>query len=157
MPLVNKIDEVVAMVGQPLGSSEWHEITQRQVDLFAEATWDHQWIHVDPQRAADGPYGGTIAHGFLTVSLIPALLAEIWHVEGIDMTINRGFKELVLRAPVPVGARVRMVAEVAGARPRPRGFTEIVLGLTFEVEHDGTVAKAATAQQVLLVRAEEAH
>jgi len=73
------------MHGRHLGHSDWHEVTQQQIDLFAEATWDHQWIHVDPERAASGPYGGTIAHGFLTISLTPALMAEIWCVEGIDM------------------------------------------------------------------------
>ncbi|MBB5870289.1 acyl dehydratase [Allocatelliglobosispora scoriae] len=150
--LVSKLDEVVTMVGRHLGSSAWHEITQRQVDLFAEATWDHQWIHTDPERAATGPYGGTIAHGFLTIALTPALLAEIWRVEGVEMTVNRGLNNVLLRAPVPVGARVRMLADVVDARPRPKGFIEVVVGLTFEVEHDGKVAKACTAQEVILLR-----
>jgi acyl dehydratase len=149
------VRDLGAKVGEPLGVSPWHEITQKQVDLFADATWDHQWIHVDPQRAADGPYGGTIAHGFLTIALAPALIAEVWQIEGIDMMVNQGLRELKLRAPVPVGAKVRLSATLAGHRPRPRGFTELVLGLVFEVETAEKVQKAATGEIVLLVHEPE--
>lgn len=154
MPLVSKIDEIPGMVGRALGHSEWHEITQRQVDLFAEATWDHQWIHVDPDRAAGGPFGGTIAHGFLTVSLTPTLLAEVWRVEGVSMVVNRGLDKVLLRSPVPVGARVRMLATLVSARSLPRGYTEAVVGLIFEADHAGKVTKVVTAQQTILLRAD---
>jgi acyl dehydratase len=153
MPLVTAIDEVSTLVGQPLGHSEWHEITQHQVDLFAEATWDHPWIHVDPERAASGPYGGTIAHGFLTIALTPTLLAEVWRVDGVDMVVNRGLNNVLMRSPVPVGAKVRMVATLISARSRPRSFTEVVVGLTFEADHGGAIAKACTAEQTILLRA----
>jgi acyl dehydratase len=145
------VTDLAARVGEPLGASDWHEITQQQVDQFAEATWDHQWIHVDPERAAAGPYGGTIAHGFLTIALAPALIAEIVVIDGIDMMVNQGLRELKLRAPVPVGSRVRLSATLAGHRPRPRGFTELVLGLVYEVESAAQTQKAATGEIVLLV------
>jgi acyl dehydratase len=145
------VRELPAMHARHLGHSEWHEVTQRQVDLFAEATWDHQWIHVDPERAASGPYGGTIAHGFLTISLTPALMAEIWSVEGIDMTVNRGLGEVVLRSPLPVGARVRMGAELVETRPRPRGFLEAMFRLVFEADADGHTRRVATAALTLLL------
>jgi acyl dehydratase len=143
------------MHGRHLGHSDWHEVTQHQVDLFAEATWDHQWIHVDPERAASGPYGGTIAHGFLTLSLTPALMAEIWCVEGIDMTVNRGMGEVELRAPLPVGARVRMGVELVETRPRPRGFLEAGFRLVFEGEVAGDVRRVATATLTLLLHVAE--
>jgi len=143
------------MHGRQLGHSDWHEVTQRQIDLFAEATWDHQWIHVDPERAATGPYGGTIAHGFLTISLTPALMAEIWSVEGIDMTVNRGLGEVVLRAPLPVGARVRMSAELVETRPRPRGFLEAHFQLVFEADTGEHTRRVATATLTLLLHVTE--
>jgi acyl dehydratase len=151
VPLTVHVRELPSMHGRHLGHSEWHEVTQHQIDLFAEATWDHQWIHVDPERAATGPYGGTIAHGFLTISLTPALMAEIWSVEGIDMTVNRGLGEVVLRAPLPVGARVRMGAELVETRPRPRGFLEAQFRLVFEGDTGGDVRRVATAALTLLL------
>jgi acyl dehydratase len=149
------VRDLAAQLGEPLGTSSWHEITQKQVDLFADATWDHQWIHVDPERAASGPYGGTIAHGFLTISLAPSLIGEVFEIEGIDMMVNQGLRELKLRAPVPVGSRVRLSATLAGHRSRPRGFTELVLGLVYEVETADKIQKAATGEIVLLVHEPE--
>jgi acyl dehydratase len=151
MTVTIHIRDLAPKVGEQLGASSWHEITQKQVDLFADATWDHQWIHVDPQRAAEGPYGGTIAHGFLTIALAPALIAEVIVIDGIDMMVNQGLRELKLRAPVPVGSQVRLSASLNGVRPRPRGFTELVLGLVYEVEAGGKTQKAATGEIVLLV------
>ncbi|WP_027346954.1 MaoC family dehydratase [Hamadaea tsunoensis] len=150
------VQDIAGHLGESLGSSAWHEITQKQVDMFADATWDHQWIHVDEARAAAGPYGGTIAHGFLTISLTPALMGEIFEITGIDMMVNQGLRELKLRAPVPVGSRVRLTATLTGHRPRPRGFTELALGLVFEVETGEKVQKAATGEIVLLVHEPEA-
>ncbi|BCJ70720.1 putative enoyl-CoA hydratase 1 [Catellatospora sp. IY07-71] len=149
---VTHVRDLADAVGTFLGHSEWHEITQRQVDLFAEATWDDQWIHTDPERAATGPYGGTIAHGFLTMSLTPTLLAEIWRVDGTDMTVNQGLDSLRLRAPVPVGAQVRMGAELLSTRTRPKGFAEVVVRLTFESEHAGRRQRVATADLTILLR-----
>jgi acyl dehydratase len=149
---VTHVRDLADQVGNFLGHSAWHEITQRQVNLFAEATWDDQWIHTDPERAAAGPYGGTIAHGFLTMSLTPTLLAEIWRVDGIDMTVNQGLDNLRLRAPVPVGAQVRMGADLLSARTRPKGFHEVVVRLTFESEHAGRRQRAATADLTILLR-----
>ncbi|MDI1464436.1 MaoC family dehydratase [Catellatospora sp. KI3] len=149
---ITHVRDLDSVVGRFLGHSEWHEITQRQVDLFAEATWDHQWIHTDPERAAAGPYGQTIAHGFLTMSLTPTLLAEIWRVDGVDMTVNQGMDNLRLRAPVPVGAKVRMGADLLSARTRPRGYHEVVVKLVWELEHAGRQKKAATADLTILLR-----
>jgi acyl dehydratase len=99
------VDEVRAAVGRDLGTSEWMEITQERVDLFAEATGDHQWIHVDPVRAAAGPFGGTIAHGYLTLSLSNAFLPEIVEVRGVSMGVNYGAGKVRFPAPVRVGSR----------------------------------------------------
>jgi acyl dehydratase len=106
------IDEYEKAVGTHLGHSGWHTITQEQVNGFAEATGDHQWIHVDPERAEDGPFGGTIAHGYLTLSLIPMLMSEISRVEGLRMGVNYGSDKVRFPAPVPVGSRVRAGAEL---------------------------------------------
>jgi acyl dehydratase len=153
VPQTVHVRELFGLAGSHLGHSEWHEITQRQVDLFAEATWDQQWIHVDPARAADGPYGGTIAHGVLVIALAPALLAEILTFDGVDMMINRGLGELTLRSPVPVGARVRMGAELVSVRRRPRGFVETLVRLGFESVVDGHATRAAVADLVVLLHA----
>src|SRR6266540_344708 len=96
-----------------LGASDWVEITQDQVSQFAEATGDRQWIHVDPERAASGPFGGTIAHGYLTMSLAPAYLQEVWQVGGMKMGLNYGINKLRFPSPVPVGSKLRVGAEVA--------------------------------------------
>src|SRR5512133_3016834 len=104
MRTFNGIVELQAAVGEQLGASDWHEITQEQVNLFAEATGDRQWIHVDPVRAASGPFGGTIAHGYLTLSLLPALVAEIFRVEGVSMGLNYGTNKVRFPTPVPVGS-----------------------------------------------------
>ena len=101
------------LVGEHLGYSEWHQVTQEQVNLFADATGDHQWIHVDIERAKAGPFGGPIAHGYLTLSLVPALLAEIFDVVGISMAINYGLNKLRFPAPVPVGSQLRAGATLA--------------------------------------------
>ena len=96
-----------ALVGQPLGSSAWVTLDQRRIDLFAEATGDHQWIHVDPVRAAAGPFGTTIAHGFLTLSLLPELAAKAMQVDDVKMGVNYGLNRVRFTAPVPAGSRLR--------------------------------------------------
>ena len=107
MRIFNGIEELQSAVGTHLGYSDWHTITQEQVDLFAEATGDHQWIHVDPVRAAESPFGTTIAHGYLTLSLIPALSQEVYRVEGLRLGVNYGSETVRFPSPVPVGSRVR--------------------------------------------------
>ncbi len=130
---IEGIDGLIERVGQHLGHSDWHEITQDRVDLFAEATGDHQWIHVDVAAAAAGPFGGPIAHGYLTLSLAPMMLAEIFVVTGVAMGVNYGINRLRFPAPVPVGSRLRAGAELSGA-DRIAGGAQVTLGLTFEVE-----------------------
>ncbi|MBD2892712.1 MaoC family dehydratase [Actinomadura nitritigenes] len=115
------IDEYEKAVGTHLGHSDWHTVTQEQVNGFADATGDHQWIHVDPERAAAGPFGGTIAHGYLTLSLIPMLMSEISRVEGLAMGVNYGSDKVRFPAPVPVGSRLRAGAELLSLERTPQG------------------------------------
>jgi acyl dehydratase len=105
--VLDGVDAVRKIAGSELGTSPWREITQEQVNTFADATGDHQWIHVDTERAKDGPYGGTIAHGFLTLSLIPVLFAQTVKVTGIRMALNYGLNKVRFPQPVPVGSRLR--------------------------------------------------
>ncbi|WP_325051381.1 MaoC family dehydratase [Streptomyces corynorhini] len=130
-----------------MGASGWRTIDQRQVDLFAEATDDHQWIHVDRDRAAEGPFGTTVAHGFLTLSLLSALTAEVLEVSGVAQAVNHRVDRVRFRAPVPVGSRLRASVRLLSVRPRPRGFTEAVVSVAIELE-DGRVA--CTAEQTTL-------
>ena len=102
-----KLSELENMVGQDLGSSEWLVVQQEQIDAFAHATGDHQWIHVDPQRAAAGPFGATVAHGFLTLSLLPVMSASAFEVLDTRMGVNYGLNRVRFPAPVPVGSRLR--------------------------------------------------
>src|SRR5919199_6563303 len=104
---MNGIDDLKAHVGQHLGYSDWHEVTQEQVNQFADATGDHQWIHVDVERAKQGPFGGPIAHGFLTLSMLPQWTFQLMHVEDASAAINYGLNKVRFPAPVPVGSRVR--------------------------------------------------
>jgi acyl dehydratase len=130
---IEGIDALKARAGEHLGHSDWHEITQDQVDRFADATGDHQWIHVDPERAKASPFGGTIAHGYLTLSLAPALLGEVWRVEGMRMGLNYGINRLRFPAPVPVGSKLRLGARLV-AVDDIAGGAQGTLELTFEVE-----------------------
>ena len=130
---VNGITGLEQLVGQHLGWSEELEITQDRVDTFADATGDHQWIHVDPERAKGGPFGGPIAHGYLTLSLAPALLPTIIRVEGVRMAVNYGLGKVRFPSPVPVGAKVRLGAELTRVKPLPNDGAEIMMTLTSEV------------------------
>jgi acyl dehydratase len=120
-------------VGDHLGYSDWHEVTQEQVNGFADATGDHQWIHVDPERAKSGPFGGPIAHGYLTLSLAPMLMNEILRVDGISMGVNYGLDKLRFPSPVPVGSKVRMGATLAGVE-EIAGGAQVTIDMVFEVE-----------------------
>ena len=116
-----------------LGTSSWAAIEQRQIDLFAEATGDHQWIHVDPDAAALGPFGQTIAHGYLTLSLLPMLLAEVMIVTDARMGVNYGVERVRFTAPVPSGSRVRLHAKLLGSERRPAGVL-FRIGIEMEIE-----------------------
>jgi acyl dehydratase len=112
-------------------ASGWHLVMQDDVDAFAETTGDHQWIHVDPERAARGPFGAPVAHGLYTLSLAPALLAKIWPLDGFDAVINYGFDRIRFPAPLPVGSHVRMAATMLDASAVPGG-SQVRLELAFE-------------------------
>jgi acyl dehydratase len=126
-------DELVAAVGQEVGVSEWLGIDQKRIDLFAEATGDHQWIHVDPARAKDGPFGTTIAHGYLTLSLLPDLVSQIMRVDGVRMGINYGVNKVRFPAPVPVGSQLRARAELVDAS-EAGGGVQVTAKVTIERE-----------------------
>jgi acyl dehydratase len=117
----SSLDEFSAAAGEDLGHSEWHTITQEQVNAFADATGDHQWIHVDVERAKSGPFGGTIAHGYLTLSLLPVLVGEIYRVQGLTMGINYGLDKLRFPSTVPVGSRLRASARLREVKKNERG------------------------------------
>ena len=141
---VSGVEGVRGLVGQHLGVSDWVEITQEQVDLFAEATGDAQWIHVDPERAArESPFGGPVAHGFLTLSLLPMLMPQIAQIEGFRMGVNYGLDKVRFPAPVPVGSRVRASATLDGATPFDGGV-QMVVTVTVEVEGGTKPAMVAT-------------
>jgi acyl dehydratase len=143
--LLDGPDAVLAALGTHLGYSDWLEVDQARIDLFAEATGDHQWIHVDPERAAAGPFGSTIAHGYLTLSLTNYFLPRIVEVRGFEAGINYGLGKVRFPAPVPVGSRVRAGAELAGVM-------EIAGGLQTEmritVEVDGADKPACVAMSL---------
>jgi len=128
------IDELHALSGQDLGWSDWHGIDQERVNLFADATGDHQWIHVDPERAAAGPFGGTIAHGYLTLSLIPAILHEVVSVRGFKFGVNYGCNKVRFPSPVKVGSKLRLGAVVGTVEDVGPGAVQVVLDVTIETE-----------------------
>ena len=128
----SSIEELTALVGTHLGYSEYRTITQEQVNLFAEATGDHQWIHVDPERAKAGPFGHTIAHGYLTLSLIPVLVGGLLKVEGVAMGVNYGSNKVRFTAPVPVGSEVRAGATLASVE-EVAGGVQVAMDVVIEV------------------------
>ena len=115
MTTITHPKDLLAMIGQDLGSSPWLDVTQQRIDTFADATDDHQWIHVDVERAKTGPFGGPIAHGYLTLSLLIPLWSEILVIEELDMAVNYGLNKVRFPAPVPAGARVQVSATLADA------------------------------------------
>jgi acyl dehydratase len=132
------------LVGTHLGNSDWLEITQERVNTFADATGDHQWIHVDPERAKDGPFGGTIAHGYLTLSLGPVLFPSIATVSGIKMGVNYGAGKVRFLSPVKVGANLRLSAELTSLEELPGNGAQVYMTFTFEIE--GSEKPAAVAE-----------
>ncbi len=131
-----------------LGASEWLTVTQEMIDLFAEATGDHQWIHVDPERAAEGPFGTTIAHGYLTLSLLPTLIGGLMEVTDASMGVNYGIDRLRMTSPVPVDSRIRASAKLARTEPKGGG---ILMHVEVTIEIEGAERPALVAT-VLYVR-----
>lgn len=138
--------EFVSAEGTQLGPTEWLEITQDRVNLFADATDDHQWIHVDPARAADGPFGGTIAHGLLTLSLLPHFTHQLYSVDNVAMAINYGYNKVRFITPVRVGAKLRARAEIAAVSQLD---TAVQATLSTTVEIEGSEKPAAVAESIV--------
>ena len=145
MITVNGIDELKGLAGQDLGHSEWLEITQERVDTFADATGDHQWIHVDVEKAKAGPFGGPIAHGYLTLSLVIPLFGELLKVDGVKMGVNYGLEKVRFPHPVPVGSKIRLAAKVVSVEDVPGGTQST---FDFTVEIDGVAKPACVARTV---------
>lgn len=140
--------EVLGAVDSELGTSPWHTVDQRQVDMFAAATGDSQWIHVDVARAKEeSPYGGTIAHGFFTLSLIPVLSAQIYRFEGVRMAVNYGLNKLRFPAPVPVDSQVRLRTVLVTANVIDEQALQMVFGHTIDVR--GSVKPALAAEMIV--------
>lgn len=131
--------------GSDLGTSDWIEITQERINTFADATGDHQWIHVDPEKAKDGPFGAPIAHGYLTLSLFIPLFTELLDVEGVTTKVNYGLNKVRFPSPVKVGARIRLVARLAEVEEVPGGVQVTVDGA---IETEGGAKPAAVLQSV---------
>jgi acyl dehydratase len=120
------VDEFCSAVGTHLGESPWTTVDQDRIDTFADATGDHQWIHVDPVRAADGPFGGTIAHGFLTLSMVPVMLGETFTVDGLQAFMNYGTDRIRFIRPVPAGSRIQASATLTSVEETPLGVRAVV-------------------------------
>jgi acyl dehydratase len=140
------LDEFVAAAGSELGPGEWTEITQERVNLFADATDDHQWIHVDPERAAAGPFGGTIAHGLLTLSLLPHFTHQLYRVENIALAVNYGYNKVRFITPVKVGAKVRARAVISKI-DQLDGAVQATMTVTVEIE--GSDKPAAVVESIV--------
>jgi acyl dehydratase len=139
------LEEFVAAEGSQLGPTDWLEVTQERVNLFADATDDHQWIHVDPERAANGPFGATIAHGLLTLSLLPHFTSQMYTVDNIAMAINYGYNKVRFITPVKVGSKVRARAQIAKV-DQLDGAVQATLTTTVEIE--GSDKPAAVAESI---------
>ena len=137
-------------VGEHLGHSDWYKVSQERINAFADATDDHQWIHVDPVAAAGGPFGTTVAHGYLTLSLIPVLVTQVLRVDGVRMAVNYGLNRVRFPAPLPTGSSVRAGLRIAAAEDIPGGL-QVVYEVTMEIEGGGKpccVAETVVRYQV---------
>ena len=141
---VASVAELTELIGKPLGYSSWREITQEQINMFADATDDHQWIHVDPERAAAGPFGTPIAHGFLTLSLLVPMWSEILHYEGVRLGVNYGLNKVRFVSPVPVGSKIRTGATLVSVETVADGSLQIVVD--FVIEREGADKPCCIAQ-----------
>jgi acyl dehydratase len=142
------LEDLETAVGTHLGLSRWHTVTQAQIDGFARATGDQQWIHVDEAKAADGPFGCTIAHGYLTLSLVSLMTSEIYTVEGVGMRINYGLEKVRFPAPTPVGSRLQAGAELLELVATPAGSRALV---TVTVNREGSDKPVCVADTVTLI------
>jgi acyl dehydratase len=142
------VEELEGTGERELGTSAWHPIEQRSIDLFAEATGDHQWIHVDPAAAAAGPFGGTIAHGYLLLSMLPMLMSEVLSVAGARMGVNYGIERVRFTAPVPTGSEVRLHAKLLSAERRGEG---VLYRVGVQIEIRGSEKPALVGEVLYLV------
>ena len=134
MKVFNGLDELRAAAGTQVGASEWMTMDQSRVNTFADATDDHQWIHVDREKAKDGPFGGPIAHGFLTLSLLPELISQVYRIDGTKMGVNYGLNKVRFTAPVPVGSKIRGVVDLAEVADVKGGAVQVTSRVTVEIE-----------------------
>ena len=142
------VEELEGTDERELGASAWHPVEQRNIDLFAEATGDHQWIHVDPEAASAGPFGGTIAHGYLSLSMLPMLMSEVLSVEGARMGVNYGIERVRFTAPVPTGSEVRLHAKLLSAERRGEG---VLYRVGVQIEIRGSEKPALVGEVLYLV------
>ncbi|MFF7308299.1 MaoC/PaaZ C-terminal domain-containing protein [Streptomyces sp. NPDC008137] len=142
---VNGLDELKKLAGSDLGTSEWIDVTQERIDTFADATGDHQWIHVDPEKAKEGPFGAPIAHGYLTLSLFIPLFTELLDVQGVTTKVNYGLNKVRFPSPVKVGSRIRLTAKLAEVEEVPGGVQITVEGA---IEIEGGSKPAAVLQSL---------
>ncbi|MDH4016037.1 MAG: MaoC family dehydratase [Actinomycetota bacterium] len=139
--IIPSLEALAEREGEELGTSDWVEIPQSMIDAFADATGDHQWIHVDRERAEkESPFGGTIAHGYLTLSLVPGLLSQLVIVEGCSRVINSGIEKLKLKAPVPAGARVRLAAALKNVKVMRGEMAHVTIAVRIEIEDESKPA-----------------
>ncbi|HUQ00409.1 MAG TPA: MaoC family dehydratase [Aeromicrobium sp.] len=148
MRVFESLDEFKAAKGEQLGPSDWITVTQEQIDGFAESTGDRQWIHTDPERAKDGPFGTTIAHGYLTLALLPALAASLYEVRGLKMGVNYGANKIRFPDPVPVGSRLRATATLKETSDIAIGTQAVI---EFVVEREGGAKPACIAEVVYVM------
>ncbi|GAA1291335.1 MaoC family dehydratase [Saccharothrix xinjiangensis] len=148
MRTFESLDEFAAASGEHIGFGGWHEITQEEINLFADATGDHQWIHIDLEKAAAGPFGAPVAHGYLTLSLIPLLVRDVYTVRGLKMAVNYGLNKVRFPSPVTVGSRVRAGVELVEVSEAGQG-RQSVARVTVEV--DGHPKPACVAETVTLL------
>ncbi|WOF24774.1 MaoC family dehydratase [Microbacterium betulae] len=153
MRVIDGLDELDGAIGTHLGWSGWFEVTQERIDAFAELTGDRQWIHVDPERAARGPFGTTIAHGYLVLALVPSLSAQIYTIAGLRMVVNYGAGRVRFPAPTPAGSRVRVGVELVSLTATPRGH-QLVERVTVEREGGGKPVCVAETVALLVPRPE---
>ncbi|WP_250008372.1 MaoC family dehydratase [Actinoplanes sp. M2I2] len=146
MITVSGLDELRTLAGRDLGHSSWLEVTQDRVDAFAEATGDHQWIHVDVERAATGPFGGTIAHGYLTLSLVIPFFGELLDVRGVKMGVNYGLDKVRFASPVRVGSKIRLAAALDTVEEVARRCVQATFDFTVQI--DGLDKPACVARPI---------
>ena len=148
MRVFESLDEFKAAKGEPLGPSEWITVTQEQINGFAESTHDYQWIHTDPERAKDGPFGTVIAHGYLTLSLLPAFIESLYEIRGLKMGVNYGANKVRFPDPVPVDSRLRATATLKETTDIPIGTQAVI---EFVVEREGGAKPACIAEVVYVM------